>query len=124
MVQGFTPKLEDAARYDFFVWSWRKLIIAGIMIASLVFALASRLLSLEIAIKASSTLLLLWTGSMVVAWHSYVKPQLIDSKPSTSSTRAKLSPPSPESADWRSKVVQEDDLIDNRLPLTVVTGYL
>ena len=120
---GFSPSMEATARYQFYVWSWRKLILAGVMLSSLCLAVTCRMANLQIAIQASSTLFSIWIASFTLFWYFYIKPYWIE-QDTLKSEKGKSNDKEKVSSGWNAKILHRADMNDDRLPLTVVTGYL
>ena len=120
---GFSPRLEGAARYQFYVWSWRKLILAGVMLSSMCLAVTCRMMNLQIAIHGTSILFSLWLGGFTLFWFLYIKPYWIDDDTLETGKAASKDEQVTRSG-WNEKILHKASLNDDRLPLTVVTGYL
>ena len=120
---GFSPRLEGDARYQFYVWGWRKLILAGVMLSSLCLAVTCRMTSLQIAINGTSILFSLWLGGFTLFWFLYIKPYWIDDE-AVESGKEKTKDVEKMISGWNAKILHKTSLNDDRLPLTVVTGYL
>ena len=66
---------------------------------------------------------LFWLFGVVLLWYFYIKPYFTDSlhEATTPSDKTK---DDEEEKTWNSKVFDKENLSDQRLPVTVVTGYL
>jgi G3E family GTPase len=120
---GFTPELIGDDRRAFFIWSWRKLVLAGLMICSLIFSLCIRFSNIVIASITFSCTLLLWVCGLNIFWFWYLLPEVVHRESTQSSSQIKTDPS--ERSEWSGKIRDKSDPnCDFRLPVTVITGYL
>ena len=120
---GFSPPLVGVARYQFYAWSWRKLALAGVMLSSLCLAVACRMTTLKTAIQGTSILSFIWVGCLTLFWSLYIKPYWID-KDVENNGKVPQGNEQNRSSGWNAKILHKASLNDDRLPLTIVTGYL
>lgn len=118
---GFEPKLTGEAKKSFYIWSWRKLAVAGIMLTSLCFSIVLRIFGLETATTLGVTIYTIWLSGIFLFWYLYMLPSLEEVPIKDHGYEAA---PVVVNQEWNSKVRRKGDLSDDRLPVTVVTGYL
>lgn len=118
---GFTPELEGRAKLDFYLWNWRKLVLAGSMMCSLLFVLLIRFGSLHTAATCASIALFIWVVALSILWSVYIIPHVVN-KDATPSDAIQLKYEGQRS--WDDKILYNGDSTDERLAVTVVTGYL
>jgi len=124
---GFTPDLVGRARLDFYLWNWRKLVLAGSMICSLLFSLILRFSSLYSAAAFALPALLIWITALLVGWFVYILPKVVLKSPTPPLAMKKedlTRKLDAASNSWSKKILSRDILEDERLPVTIVTGYL
>lgn len=124
---GFVPAHYEEAIYQRNLWNWRKLLICGIMICSLVVLMTSSRLSLATGLKSALGVFIIWTIGLHLFWHYMIPP-----KESTGGVKGKSNPtggsgdrgaqPQSVSEKWANRIKDEDS--DKRLPTTIITGFL
>jgi hypothetical protein len=112
-------------------WSWRKLVLAGLMIASLTSTIVIKLCPPKLTLTIAAGIFLVWLIGILAYWYISVAPAFSKDKRS----RASVKEGSPEAAKttdganpaleaWLTRKLDKDGLTDSRLPLTIVTGFL
>jgi len=122
---GFVPAHYEEALYQRNLWNWRKLLICGIMICSLVVLMTSSRLTLATSMKSAIGVFIIWTLGLHLFWHF-----MIPSKEASGEVKGKTDAglgndeanTEGVSEQWAKKV--KDDNSDQRLPTTIITGFL
>lgn len=111
--------------YEEKCWSWRKLVLAGVMSCSLTTTLTVKLLAPPVALTIAAALFTSWMTGILCYWY------LIVVKTPKSSEKYETTPTSPETSNagvvdqaWFSRKLDTANLKDTRLPLTIITGFL
>lgn len=103
-------------------WAWRKLFFAGLMISTVFASIFSRVIPPKSLLGLAVGFFVVWTVFIFYYWFSVVVPLL--SEPVDKPVPVE----SPDESDgtkqlgWKYKA--KDKSTDNRLPVTIVTGYL
>ena len=118
---GFTPALVGKDRNKFYIWSWRKLVVAGVMLASLIFALICRLVHIEAAVYITVALYGIYIAGLWIFWYVSIS-NLLSAKTEASNEKRGEAGSKHEPIGWSAKLRSDDT--DQRLPVTVITGYL
>jgi Ni2+-binding GTPase involved in maturation of urease and hydrogenase len=123
---GFIPQLESKQLHEQNLWNWRKLLVTGFMITSLLNHLLIKKTSLSKTLIISMSVLGLWIIFLLFFWYGVVmKDEKINqdllAKKKEKEDQEKLS--SQPSSGWLSKV-KLSSTMDRRLPMTIVTGFL
>lgn len=110
-------------------WSWRKLVLAGLMIAALVSTITIKIFPPHTTIAISATLYAIWLTGIFCYWHLLVDvaPQNKGSNKGSESTASEVRTSSEDSKvneAWLSRRLNKEQHKDSRLPLTIVTGFL
>lgn len=130
----FVPQKDIRAMEIHQCWNWRKLFSAGMMISCAILSVCIKATyNARYSVIISTTVFLLWTLFINIYWY-YILPrqQKHDSRITdiTTATTASdsISTESNKKSGWDyRKIINKDNLdekVDNRLPVTVVTGYL
>lgn len=109
-------------------WAWRKLVLAGIMIASLVSSILAKFYGPVVSLGAAGAVYSLWLVGLTGYWYVAIapafsmkgKPQL--SEQSQLSGKGTATNPAVEA--WMARKLDKEGMTDSRLPLTIVTGFL
>jgi len=112
--------------YEEKCWSWRKLVLAGVMSCSLTTTLTVKLLAPPVALTIAAALFTSWMTGILCYWY------LIVIKPASKSAgKDEAMPIKPETSNagvvdqaWYSRKLDTANLKDTRLPLTIITGFL
>lgn len=119
---GFTPKYETSILHENNLWNWRKLLISGFMISSLLAYLLKKKMSIERTLMISFGILGIWIIFLLCFWYFAI---VSDEK-----SLDDLTPPSnikKETTEvnegWLAKM-KLSSTVDNRLPMTIITGFL
>ena len=117
-------------------WSWRKLVSAGIMVASLVFSVSAKLVTIPLSLLLACAIFVLWLLFLCYYWYAIVVPTFVkqeksdgnDTKAKESKTKEKdgsFAESASTTPSWINKAkTQSDNSKDKRLPVTLVTGFL
>jgi len=83
-------------------------------------------MSQRIALLGAAALYSTYFAGLLVFWVWSIQPSLAEQKPAdaTPSAADKGEDDQSPGFDWSSKIVSRHEQIDNRLPVTIVTGYL
>jgi hypothetical protein len=115
---GFTPEIETTILKGNNLWNWRKLVVAGVMVSALASLITSRKFSVKTSVTISVSLLGAWILFLLAFWYLAIADSLPkDFQPQNPAT---VSQPA---SGWLSKVKLSSNA-DNRLPLTIITGFL
>jgi len=117
--------------YEEKCWSWRKLVLAGIMVVSALTSMTSKFLDIPTSLKASTAMFGLWMVFLTSYWY-FVVEDSFKKKTSTkeiNEDNAYASPSVSEAtavanAAWLKRRLDRESREDSRLPLTIVTGFL
>lgn len=106
---------------------WWKLVLAGVMIASIVLSFTARFLQPYWAILSSVLMLIAWSAFLL--WYWYAKLEKMDDTPQEAASSAASAPASEDEAselyNWQKRTrANRTQSTDNRLPITLVTGFL
>ncbi len=99
------------------VWSWRKLSVAGVMIACVFVAVFNRVISLFLLAAISVGFYFVWILSLLFYWYFVVvssKNKIVNQMKSEVDDK--------NTSGWQCRL--KDNEQDRRLPVTIVTGYL
>jgi G3E family GTPase len=130
-----TTTQSSKEKYNEFCWSWRKLLLAAVMVASLVMICLIRTLTYVAVIGLGvGTVGISW-AILWILWFVYFLPLLHSDNKSTKPTWTTLNPNPADATTttevkpaegWDSKYKQVIDGTsdDRRLPVTIVTGFL
>lgn len=107
---GVSSPLNKSDHDLFNTYSWRKLLLSGVMCASLVSFCTIRRIAVRISLGISLGMLFLWVIFLYVFWYNVLS--------------ARAQPlPRDDAAPRQAEVIPRDNE-DARLPVTVVTGFL
>jgi hypothetical protein len=121
-------------------WAWRKLVLAGLMVASLISTMVIKLLPPYETLLLSGSVFFLWIIGIIYYWYYVVmhvgepvcnnentrKGSSTNSQPSSGASTA--APTSEkfqhdQSSAWRTRCLDKQNK-DTRLPVTIITGFL
>jgi hypothetical protein len=112
-------------------WSWRKLVLAGLMIASLTSTIVIKLYPPRITLTVAAAIFLVWLVGILAYWYLSIAPTFHRTKGTRgSATEAKAETAKPTddvsaaTEAWLTRKLDKEGLTDSRLPLTIVTGFL
>jgi hypothetical protein len=108
-------------------WAWRKLVLAGLMIASLASTVCVKVYSPRATLTIAAVLFAVWLIGILVYWYAYIAPSPVlrtvnASPPTTSDATGKNVSPATEA--WMARKLDSGGQTDSRLPLTIITGFL
>jgi len=106
-------------------WAWRKLLFAGAMIAFVVMSIAVKVLMVLTALKIGMAIYVAWIAFLNIYWYCIIA-STSNSKASTieKSTKSDNDTAATNNKTWQQKTKNKDQSSDNRLPITIVTGFL
>lgn len=96
-------------------WSWRKLILAGTMISTLIFSVSAKLVSIPLSLGLACVINALWTIFLLIYWHMVVLPSLDSSLGENNNKNDKAK--EAISSGMFTKA-------EGRLAVTIITGFL
>lgn len=102
--------------------SWYKLLLAGLMIASLAVSLLVRFLPAISSILMGLMLWSLWTAYLWYYWYSYVMAD--EKKETVTNDKSPVTTETEETISWNQRMKDEIKDEDKRLPVTIITGFL
>lgn len=106
------------------LWGWRKLILAGVMISSLITTLNIRLnIDESKAWTIGFVFFILWYILLIVVWYTLFKPSKKNSNSFEDQIKKSEVNEEKISEGWGQKV-RNDYENDRRLPVTIITGFL
>lgn len=124
---GFIPKLESQQLEQQNLWNWRKLLVSGFMISFLLNHLLIKTLTLLKTLVISMSILGIWIMFLFLFWYFVVikderinNDNLLILKQEKDAKEKESSPPP---TGWLRKM-KLSSTMDNRLPMTIVTGFL
>jgi G3E family GTPase len=102
--------------------SWYKLLLAGMMIASLAVSVLVRFLPAISSILMGLMLWSLWTAYLWYYWYSYVMAD--EKKETVTNDKSPVTTETEETISWNQRIKDEIKDEDKRLPVTIITGFL
>lgn len=105
--------------------AWYKLLLAGLMMATLVVSILVRFYQPISSIATGVTLWSLWSAYLWYYWYSFVTTteKTKDSKDKEVEKKGDM-PHSPNSVSWSKRIKDDKKEEDKRLPVTIITGFL
>lgn len=111
---NFNPN--EQIKIDEMSWQWRKLLLSGVMLSSLIVSTTVHSIKYELALKISCTFLCVWIVGISVFWHTNVSPHL--------QTTDKTIPTLSNVTSNNNIDNENSEIRDDRLPVSIITGYL
>jgi hypothetical protein len=99
------------------IWSWRKLGVAGLMIACVFVAVFNRVLSLVLLATISIGFFSVWILCLLYYWYF-----IINSNKVVKSEEMSVKVSDENITGWQHRLKSNEQ--DSRLPVTIITGYL
>ena len=108
-------------------WSWRKLVLAGLMMVSLASTILIKLMNYRWTLIIASGAFTVWMICILAYWYLIVASKLkstSSSIPPVSNKKVQGEEESEAVKAWMSRKLDKDGKVDSRLPLTIITGFL
>lgn len=115
----FEPKESLKYKMTERIWGWRKLALAGVMFSSLIVSSVVKFVDEFSSITFGITVFILWMTYLIYFWFSYLNNNKEDTNTTEAINNLKVKPED----GWNSRR-KEDSEKDNRLPVTIITGFL
>ena len=122
---NFNP--DEQYKHNDMSWQWRKLLLSGCMLSSLIISCSIHTLKFKLSIQCGCTFLCIWIVGITMFWYTNVSPYFTSDTTNTNnnltnSTTNNSYNNSNTNSDTNTN--QHEGVIDNRLPVSIITGYL
>lgn len=114
---GFEPSIEAAQLHENNIWNWRKLVLAGILVSSLVVNTMSSNFKPGVCVTTGLVIIAVWVLALLMFWKFAIQANPDANRTIAADDTSSVVKPSEA---WLKKAKSTDG--DNRLPVTVVTG--
>jgi hypothetical protein len=116
---GFEPAFEAAQLHENNVWNWRKLILAGLLVSSLVINTMSNKFKPGVSISVGVAIMIVWVIALLLFWKYAIQGNPTEANRIVTTDGSSNSVKTSDA--WLNKTKSSEGG-DNRLPVTVITG--